>query len=271
MTWQSSLTALSARLDPRAAEALARLDGPGRQLLAARSYLRGSYSLADRWSWSQEQIAAYQGSLAQQQLDAQIDLVRKSFEANNPGYTLFVNPQVRSLDTQIERWNTNASVAQAAEQLLADAIVFIAAVPAPVAGEDAPADPERLEQFLISYSPLPTPTIAAPGLSPHGQMRAVDFQVLEGDRPVAGPDTATIESEWLEAGWRDKLLAAVIDSAAAFAGPLEIPDEPWHYNYLGVLDSSGETIVESTVPATTSGCERSSNPALSSSAPLTQC
>ena len=49
---------LAARQDPRVAEALARIDGTGRRLLALRSYLRSRDHLAERWSWTQEQIHA---------------------------------------------------------------------------------------------------------------------------------------------------------------------------------------------------------------------
>ena len=67
-------------------------------------------------------------------------------------------------------------------------------------------------------------------------MRAVDFHVESGGNTVAGPDTQTIGTAWLEAGWRDKLSAAVIASGAEFVGPLEKPDEPWHYSYRRALE-----------------------------------
>jgi len=44
------------------AQTLAQLDGSGRQLLALRSYLRSAPCLAERWSWTQEQIEAFEGS-----------------------------------------------------------------------------------------------------------------------------------------------------------------------------------------------------------------
>ena len=105
-----------------------------------------------------------------------------------------------------------------------------------VAVGNVPIGRDSFANFLLEHSPLPAPTIAAPGLSPHGQMRAVDFHVESDGSTVAGPDTQTIESIWLAAGWRDKLSAAVIASGAEFVGPLEKPDEPWHYSYSGVLE-----------------------------------
>ena len=56
------LASISAQLDPRVAQTLAQLDGSGRQLLALRSYLRSAPRLAERWSWTQEQIEAFEGS-----------------------------------------------------------------------------------------------------------------------------------------------------------------------------------------------------------------
>ncbi len=228
------LAAVSSKLDPRAAEAIVRLDGTGRQLLAARSYLRSGESLRDRWSWSQQQIDDYQGSPAQAQLNTEIARVRLEFELENPGFTLFANPQVRSLDVQIEHWNSNASVAEAAEELLVAATAFLA--PGAIADANTPIGRDSFANFLLAHTPVPAPTIAAPGLSPHGQMRAVDFHIETAGNTVAGPDTQTIESVWLAAGWRDKLSAAVIASGAEFVGPLEKPDEPWHYGYSGALE-----------------------------------
>jgi hypothetical protein len=226
---KSYLAAVGEKLDPRAVVALNRLDGTGRQLLAARSYLRNADGLADDWSWSQQQIDAYQGSPAQQRLNHEIDRVRREFESKNRGFTLFVNPQIRSLDVQIEHWNSNRSVAVAAEELLAAATTFLATGAIPEASTAAGRD--SFAKFLLSYTPARSPSIAAPGLSRHGQLRAVDFQISRDGNIVAGSDTEIIESVWLRAGWRDKLAAAVIASGAQFVGPLEEPDEPWHYTY----------------------------------------
>ena len=58
----SYVTSIAAQLDPRVGETLAQLDGTGRQMLALRSYLRSAAHLAERWSWTQEQIEAFEGS-----------------------------------------------------------------------------------------------------------------------------------------------------------------------------------------------------------------
>jgi len=222
-------TAVAVATDARVASVLPRIEGVGPRLLALRSYLRSGERLAERWSWSQEQIAAYAGSPEQQELDAEIARVRAEFEQANPGYTLFVNPQVRSLDIQLANWGRNESVAAAAGRLLQDAITHFRGRPA-VGTEGAAA----LAAFLHGYVPEPTPTVAAPGLSPHGQMRAIDFQVHRGDEIVAGPDTRTVDTTWLQQGWGGRLDAAVRAASRQFIGPLASPREPWHYTYTPV-------------------------------------
>ena len=47
---------------PPANEALADIPEVGRRLLALRSYVRAGSKLADRWSWTEEKIKAFQGS-----------------------------------------------------------------------------------------------------------------------------------------------------------------------------------------------------------------
>jgi hypothetical protein len=169
------VAAIASQQDARVTEALARMDGTGRQLLALRSY-------------------------------------------------------VRSLEVQIENWNRNESVAAAADEILAAAQALIVS-------PGFPADrPERareaLKAFLAGHTPVPTPTIAAPGLSLHGQMRAVDFQVHHGGRIVAGPSTSAIPADWEAAGWAAKLDAAVHAGSNKFVGPLASPPAPWHYIYV---------------------------------------
>ena len=65
---------------------VAQLVGTARQLLALRSYLRSARHLAERWSWTQEQIEAFEGSPEQRDLQREIDKVRTVFVAANPGY-----------------------------------------------------------------------------------------------------------------------------------------------------------------------------------------
>jgi len=226
----SYVTIISAQLDPRVAQTLVQLDDTGRQLLALRSYLRSAPHLAERWSWTQEQIEAFEGSPEQRDLQQEIDRVRTAFIAANPGFELYVNSQVRSLDVQIEHWNSNESVKAAAEEILAAAQALVLSPGFP-ANRPEQAQ-EALKAFLSGHRPVPTPTIAAPGLSLHGQMRAIDFQVHQGGRVVAGPSTATIATDWAAAGWAAKLDSAVRAASDKFVGPQASPPAPWHYTYV---------------------------------------
>jgi len=223
------LAAIQGQVDSRAAAVLPLIDGTGRQLLALRSYLRAGPGLAERWSWSDAEIAAWPGSPAQAALDAAIARVRSAFESANPGYSLHVNPEVRSLELQLSRWNSNPSVAAAAA-----ALAEAAAATAHSGGFPAPGTPlaqAAFGDFLRAWVPTPTPPLAAPGLSAHGQMRAVDFVVTRREAIVAGAVTADIPAIWTGQGWSERLKAAVLASGAPFEGPLRFPDEPWHFDY----------------------------------------
>ena len=226
----SYVTSIGAHLDPRVAQTMARLDGTGRQLLALRSYLRSAPHLAERWSWTKEQIDAFEGSPEQLNLQREIDRVRTAFVAANPGFDLYVNSQVRSLDLQIEHWNSNESVKAAADEILVAAQALIASPGFPA--DHLEQARQALETFLAGHRPVPTPTIAAPGFSLHGQMRAIDFQVHQGGRVIAGPSTAAIATDWTAAGWAARLDAAVREASNRFAGPQASPPAPWHYTYL---------------------------------------
>jgi len=64
----------SAGLEPRIIGALRQIAGPDRRLLALHSYLRANASVAEHWSWSRDQIAAYpttpEGKAAAREIDA---------------------------------------------------------------------------------------------------------------------------------------------------------------------------------------------------------
>ena len=142
----SHVTSISSQLDPRVAPTLGQFDGTGRQLLALRSYLRSASHLAERWSWTQEQIEAFEGSPEQRDLQQEIERVRTAFIAANPGFELYVNSQVRSLDVQIEHWNSNESVKTAADEILVAAQALIASPDFP------PTDrPEQAREALKAF------------------------------------------------------------------------------------------------------------------------
>jgi hypothetical protein len=221
------IDAIAAEEDPRIVAALARIDGTDRRALALRAYLRVGPGIAERWSWSAAQITTFGQSPESRAMQAQIDGVRQAFIAANPGFDLWVNPDVRSLDIQLANWNRNVSVASASAGLL-DALrkwhdsALVHAM--------SPAERRRAaRKFLQDFVTTPAPTIAAPGLSAHGQMRAIDFHIRKGGRTVAGPGSAP--GNWHAAGWAQRLQSAVRAGSDQLEGPLQRPQEPWHYTY----------------------------------------
>jgi hypothetical protein len=94
-----------------------------------------------------------------------------------------------------------------------------------------PRSLDEFERRLVAAVPEQPVPLAVPGLSPHGQMRAVDFQVHRAGAVVAGPSAATIGEVWDGEGWAQRLDAAVRAASCRFVGPLAAPREPWHYTY----------------------------------------
>jgi hypothetical protein len=214
----------SAGLPSAVIEALHQIVGVDRQLLALRSYLRAGDSLTERWSWTQEQLSAYpstpEGIAAAHELDA----VATAFAIRNPGFTLQVNRVPRSLDLQITRWNENESVARTAAAL-------VDALQRAFKSNRAVPNANDLRRALIKWQAEPVATLAAPGISAHGQGRAFDFQVTRHGEVIAGVDVASAHRQWDGAGWTQKLQAAVSAAGNRFVGPLQSPYEPWHYTY----------------------------------------
>jgi len=223
------LLAVTHDLSASARDALQRIDGEARQLLAVRAYLRAGQQLQSRWGWSAEEIRAYQASQEYADLLAEIALVRARFAAANPGYSLYANPTARSLDLQLQRWNSNESVGVIADRLQT-------ATELELARSTYPAHPDakatlRFADFLRAWRPAPAaPPLAAPGLSLHGRSRAIDFQIEQDGRIIAPTEVAKVRSVWEGQGWARRLAAAMRDTR--FAGPLQSPNEPWHYEYV---------------------------------------
>lgn len=205
------------------------IEGDGRRLLAARSYLRAGDSLHQRWSWSSDEIQRFRQSQEARELEQEIAKVKAEFERRNPGYSLYVNTEVRSTDLQLRRWNSNPTVAKVAAQLHREAERHLSSGAYPhVPDDDALA---RFSRFLSSWYPSTQSPLAAPGLSAHGRARAVDFAVVSGKQLVAPTEIAKVRTVWDAQGWTEKLQAAVQAASTRFQGPLEAPREPWHYEY----------------------------------------
>ena len=246
-----SLDAVLVKLaPPPSGKALTQIPDLGRKLLALRSYVRYGAKIADRWSWTDEQIKAFEGSPEQQALLAEIAAVEKHFRAANPGYEIYVHGTVRSLDEQLANWNKNDSVGTAAKEILA---AYTAAF-----GEDglepAKIDVERLEAWLRDFTPSKRPNLAAPGLTLHGRASAIDFQVMKDGRIYAGANSEQVERVWRAEGWDQKLKASMEVAGPSFSGPLTNPDEPWHYDYAprpaGTIASAQGAKLADILPAT---------------------
>jgi hypothetical protein len=211
-------------LDPRAIATLQQIKGAERRLLALRAYLRAGDSLSQRWSWSEQRLSGYASTVEGKAASADIDAVARAFAASNPGYSLQVNRQPRSLELQLAHWNENAAVAIVAASLVSSLQLQFAA-------GDKPPDAPTMRRALTAWVPTVAAPLAAPGLSAHGQGRAFDFQIIRDGEIVAGLDAATAPRQWDAAGWTQKLHAAVSASGRPFTGPLQSPYEPWHYAY----------------------------------------
>jgi hypothetical protein len=223
------LLAATHDLSPAAKEALQRVGDPPRQLLAVRGYIRAGQQLTAHWSWSAQEIRAYEASDEHRELLAEIDAVRDRFEAQNPGYSLYANTTARSLDLQLQRWNSNRSVGVIAGRLQEAALRELSADAYP-AHPDAKAT-VRFANFLREWRPTPAAApLAVPGLSLHGRSRAIDFQIVQNGRIIAPTEVAKVRSVWEEQGWTRKLATAM--HGARFVGPLQSPNEPWHYEYV---------------------------------------
>jgi hypothetical protein len=218
---------MSAKLERDERDALSRIASLDRKLLALRAYVRAGKNLGSRWSWSDQEIRAFEASAEFKSLLADIEAITNEFERRNPGYTLYANTQVRSLDTQIERWNSNPRVGTTAGALFEAVRKALGNSPR----EPNDAALARFEQLLKEIRPAPSSPLAAPGLSMHGQSRAIDFQIMKDGRIVAATEVGAVAREWDDAGWTRKLKQAVLAGSPRFKGPLEAPDEPWHYEY----------------------------------------
>jgi len=223
------LLAVTHDLPPVAKEALQRIADPPRQLLAVRGYIRADQQLAARWSWSAQEIRAYEASDEYRALLSEIEGVRARFEAQNPGYSLYANTAARSLDLQLQRWNSNRSVGVIAGRLQEAALRELSA-------DAYPAHPDaratlRFANFLREWRPTPAAApLAVPGLSLHGRSRAIDFQIASNGRIIAPTEVAKVRSVWEQQGWARKLADAM--RGTHFVGPLQSPNEPWHYEYV---------------------------------------
>jgi hypothetical protein len=61
---------------------------------------------------------------------------------------------------------------------------------------------------------------------------------VRNGRIIAPTDVAKVRSVWERRGWAGRLAAAMRDTR--FVGPLQSPNEPWHYEYAPRARAAGE-------------------------------
>jgi hypothetical protein len=216
-------------LDARPRAVLGRIPERERRALAVAHYLRQRDQVDMLWTWSEAERRSYEQTDRYRRTMADIRRVTRTFAELNPGYRLVANTAGRPLTTQVIFWNRERSVAAAGRELHDSSLVWLA-------DESFPDLPDSVSlvgfiERLARYQPARLPTVAVPGLSMHGRLRAFDFAVLRRGEVVAGTTSTTIDSVWDRGGWAEKLRLAVTVSGGDLAGPLEAPREPWHYEY----------------------------------------
>ncbi|MBC8145267.1 MAG: hypothetical protein H7X80_06745, partial [bacterium] len=167
------------RLDARMQGALSHIPDDGRRLLAIKYYARRAGSIDGLWALTANQIKRHQGSKYHRTAIAHVEAIKLRFAKDNPGYYLKVNTDVRSLENQIELWNSVGSTANAGDGILsaaARALDDSTAWPATPATRDV----ARFASMIASTRVSRSPTAAVPGFSLHGTGRAFDFIVYQG-------------------------------------------------------------------------------------------
>jgi hypothetical protein len=223
--------AVTLTLDPRLQSALSKIPAKERRYLAVRGYVRREQKVHTHWSWTAREATHFRTTPEYRAMMDTIVAIKRRFAALNPGYRLDVVTDIRTLETQIRKWNTVASIAVSGREVVDTSLIVLSDTTWP----DVPdaASTARFRTFLDGYELVNTPTVAVPGFSEHGQLRAFDFKVYRGGRLVAGTTTATIRSVWDAPGWSCRLNEAICGYADVFLGPLQEPYEPWHYTWVG--------------------------------------
>lgn len=222
-----------------------------RFLMALVAYLKvvESGKLDKKWTWDDEKIAAWKKTPERKEVENAVAAVAAKFaalpEIAGTGRTLTGGAKPRPLNKQIDYWNGNGS-AKKLGGILRRGLLEEIQKPEytdPPDAASAAAFKKLLvggwpNSYLISQKKKEKldsifTTNAAPGLSDHGQMRAIDFHV----KVPGGKDFHPGGDERWESSGMAGLLKKAIESYNAekgrkvFDGPLKSPNEPWHYDY----------------------------------------
>lgn len=226
------MSAINGDLSPNVQSALDRIPDLAKKLLAIKYYLQRSREEIDRkWAWTGKYAKFYRSTGEYRRALDEIGKVKRAFAEMNPGYSLDVRIEIRSLGSQIGKWNTTRSVAKGADEIFTSFLSLVTDSAVTFNPEPDEESLERFKLFLLAFKPVQSPTVAVPGLSQHGQFRAFDFKIMRGRRVIAGTSTARIAADWDAPGWTERLREAICRASDRFEGPLDDPYEPWHYAY----------------------------------------
>ena len=177
-------------------QTLDRIPDFSRKILAANVYFRRADELGKAWSRTSKEVTGYKKTDEYARMFVEIEKVKQEFAERNSGYYLKVNIGTRSLETRIQKWNSLRSVGRTAREFIdscrqefSDSVYKV--MPDSI-------EVERFRAFLRRYEfdKDRVPTVATPGLSKHGQLRAFDFKVMKGRRMIAGANSASIPTKW---------------------------------------------------------------------------
>lgn len=226
---QSYITLSAKPLDKRIQSALTKIDGAPRRLLALKYYL-DRRSVKGIWAWTAGEMTKYRKSVEFRIANAEVDKVISLFQRTYPGYQLRASKLARSLEEQVGLWNKTQTVNTSSTNLMKQVVNTFSRDSYPDTATKQSLG--RFQKFLRNQKAKPVPTVAVPGLSHHGQLRAYDFIIWQGDKIVAGTSAGSIRREWGGAGWGEKLRQVVYRASSSFEGPLTSPNEPWHFTYI---------------------------------------
>jgi hypothetical protein len=217
-------------LEPKVRAVLRHIPNRERRILAVNHYLRRRHLVEARWAMTATEVRTYKKTAEYRVMMAEVDSVKRKFAELNPGYRLTAVTEIRTLGTQLANWNRVQSVRLAAQELLDTCRAILSDSSALTL-----SDEDAYNRFFALFSTYETElltTVAVPGFSLHGRLRAFDFKILKGRKLVASTSTRTIPEQWDEPGWTQKLKEAAAATTSKFIGPLTEPYEPWHYEYV---------------------------------------
>jgi len=144
--------------------------------------------------------------------------VQANFAAHNPGYSLYSNTEVRNLDLQLERYNHNTSVGNVAQAIVSDAASACARAP------------DKFAAWLAAWRPPVAANLAAPGRR-RTAGACVRLPDLSGQHACCRHRFRPHRSGVGGTRMGCAVGAAIHEAGPNFTGPLQSPNEPWHYTY----------------------------------------